>query len=269
MIRIAAGLSILWLVGFGGLALPADEPRARVEAVVEGDLSTFPKIEGKVVQVLGNLNSFVPPRVGAEVHWDLKSITQLTQLPFGPGPENQERDYYIPLGANREGVNPLRVETITTFTTGAFRTMRLVSLSETQRSPGVTVDIIAGGKVNFVKIWVVVESEVTLGVVLIEGKADGPFPEKIAEVKKNQTLFQDRDPIKAALVYLREQKTDLSGHDVEKAAASRYCPPQSTVYEWCVSIPARGDSGAEALWIALPAKGTPWRLNPKTLKRIR
>lgn len=271
MVRVVCLIPLIMAVQ-STRALKAEEQPSPKDKPPEVDLSTLPKINGKVVQVLGNLNSYVPPRVGAEVHWDLKSLSKLTLLPFDPGPEDAERNYYIPLGTGRDGTSPLVVESIKTYGNGAFQNMRLVSRSQIPGSPSVKVDVIplpGRGDPNFVQIWVVVEADVLCGVVLIEGKSDGPFHKSPPVENPNEALLERTKPIETALEFLREQKTDLSRHDVDRAASSRYCPPQSTVYQWCVNIPARPGSGMEDLWIALPAKGDPWRLDPKTLEKIR
>jgi hypothetical protein len=185
MFRLAFGwIVLLIVVSQAHQTAGADKQPPPKDKPPEVDLSMLPKIDGKVVQVLGSLNSFVPPRVGAEVHWDLKSLSQLTMLSFDPGPEDAERKYYIPLGTGRDGTSPLVVESIKTYGNGAFQNMRLVSRSQIPGSPSVKVDVIplpGRGDPNFVQIWVLVEAEVLHGVLLIEGKADGPFP---AESKK-------------------------------------------------------------------------------------
>jgi hypothetical protein len=106
------------------------------------------------------------------------------------------------------------------------------------------------------------------GVALIEGQVDRPFPNEKAEKFQAEMTPNAAKPIEAALKYIRERKLDLSRHDADRAAASRYCPPQSTEYQWSVTIPARPDCDVDTIWIAVPATGSPWRLDPKTLEKL-
>lgn len=274
MVRVVCCLLLIVLFPLSGL-LKAEEQDASVPK--PPDLSKFPKIHGKVVQSLGSLNSYLPPVVGAEIEWDLKTIQQWDKLTFKPLADAAVNEYYIPLaidirpddGASR--VVPLSVETLKTYSNGAFDKMRLVSRTPRADAIRVKVDVTSlpgRGDPNFVQIWVMVESDVLHGVVLIEGLSDAPVPNLLFPADTGETKIHGKDPMDIAIGYLRAQKSDLSKHDLEKATASRYCPPQSTVSQWCVHIPARAATNVDDLWIALPETGPPWRLDPKTLEKL-
>lgn len=79
--------------------------------------------------------------------------------------------------------------------------------------------------------------------------------------------FFKTKPIESALRFVRQEKLDVSGHEPIKACASSYCPPQPTVYEWLVRIPA-GPKTATDILIAVPTQGAPWRLDPSTFERF-
>ncbi len=256
-----------------------DTPPNATESALELDPSSLPKFKGKVVQSLGSLNSYLPPRAGAEVQWDLKTLPEQDRLTFDPLPDDDVGEYYVPFPfyekkftANGGGLAiPLKAVSGKTYPNGKFEDMRWISQAERKGSPSVKVDFNCRpghGHPNFVQIWVMVESDTLHGMVLIEGITDAPLSKPIPPKEIHQTTLNGKDPIETAIAFLREQKTDLAKHDVEKATASRYCPPQSTVYQWCVQIPARAETKAEALWITLPEKGDPWRLDPKTLEKL-
>jgi hypothetical protein len=274
MVRVVCSLVLILFVALSGL-LKAEEQGA--SAPKTPDLSKFPKIHGKVVQSLGSLNSYLPPAVGAEIEWDLKTIQQWDKLTFKPLADDAVNEYYIPLAIDirpddaSSRVVPLTVETLKTYGNGAFDNMRLMSRSSREDSPHVKVDVTSlpgRGDPNFVQIWVMVESDVLHGIVLIEGQSDAPVPNTKVQEESGQTKIGGKDPMELAIGYLRARKTDLSKHDVEKATASRYCPPESTVSQWCVHIPARAETKVDGLWIALPENGAPWRLDPKTLGKL-
>lgn len=143
------------------------------------DLTGFPRLEGTVVQVLGHLNSYIPPTVGDRFSLDLSTATSLTDLSFEKAKPGEGNNPYIPLGFTRDGVNPLAVESIKRFTNGAFHQMQLISRSSTEGSPGVKVDIqpLPGvGGPDYVRVWITVESDVVHGVVLIDARVQGKFP---------------------------------------------------------------------------------------------
>lgn len=278
MVRVICSALLMLLVQASGMAF-AEEPNPSSPKPLAGDLSKLPKVRGKVVQSLGHLNSYLPPMVGAEFELDFTTLAELDKLTFKPVRADAATDFYIPLAidivSNEKGsvsqVVPLSVETLKTFGNGAFDSMRLVSRSANGTSPTVKVDVTnlpGRGDPNFVQIWVMVEDDVINGVVLIEGKVVAPAPNSVPLQDTSETKINGKDPIEIAIAHLRERKTNLTQHDVEKATASRYCPPQSTVYQWCVVIPARAGSKVDGLWIALPEKGTPWRLNPETLEKL-
>ncbi len=72
-------------------------------------------------------------------------------------------------------VNPLQVEAVNTYTTGAFESMRLISRSTSPSRHTVTLNV--KGNEKHVQILVLVEWRHKFGgLFLIEGQADGPFP---------------------------------------------------------------------------------------------
>jgi hypothetical protein len=280
MSRVAFGGGVLLAVVLhAAVILGAEKEPADANEPPEWDLSNFPKFDGKVVQVLGGFNGYIDPIVGTEIHLDFKFVSELKTIPFKPLPGDFADEYYIPLTISDKNdatgssvVNPLVVDYIKTYTNGAFSHMRLISRSEGQTSPSVKVDIIAGpgakGAPNPATIWITYERDVFGGVALIEGQFDRPIPNEKAANFQAEMTPDPAKPIASALQFIRERKLDLSRHDAERAAASRYCPPQSTVYQWCVNIPARPDCDVDTIWIAVPAKGSPWRLDPKTLEKL-
>ena len=176
MSRIALSCMLsLMLVFHSGEISGADQKPPQV------DLSKFPKIKGKVVQALGSSFGYIPPRVGAEIDLDLKTVTQLNQLRFKPVPgikAQWNRYSYIPLaisvkadgsGKSVSVVNPLKVEAVNTYTTGAFESMRLVSRTTSPDRHTVTLDV-KGNEKN-VQISVLVEWRHKFGgLFLIEGQ---------------------------------------------------------------------------------------------------
>jgi hypothetical protein len=131
------------------------------------DLSKFPKLEGRVTQVLGSVNSFVPPQAAEPFRVDLAALTKATALEF-----DLQRKSYIPLAA------PVSVESIHYYSNGKFQNLRLMSQGKT---PGrVIIDIVphSGQGQNKVQVWVVVEYGVTTGVALLECELKGEFPDR-------------------------------------------------------------------------------------------
>ena len=168
-------LAVLVMLAFVVHAAQGADPKSDPQPnSPKGDLSAFPIIKGKVTHALGTSFGYLHPQVGAEMELDLKTVSKLQKLTFKPLPGDPVEEYYIPLAIDDNGVCPLVVETYKTYTNGAFDCMRLVSRSKTRISPHVKVDVIGAGPE--VSIWVTVEQEVVLGVFVIEGKADGPFP---------------------------------------------------------------------------------------------
>lgn len=166
--------ALVMLSGFAFL-LPAATGEEKTPGV---DLSDYPTIEGEVVQVLGHLNSYIPPEVGDRLTLDLSQLGQLAQLKFELGkPEPGISHRYIPLDTDSHGVKPLTVESIKRHTNGAFQSMRLISASDLESSHAVKVHIGPYGSENRVRIWIMVESDVLNGIVLVEGKVKGTFPQ--------------------------------------------------------------------------------------------
>ena len=144
-------------------------PKAgRDEKAVPADLSGFPKLTGKLVQLLGQEQGFVKPKPGEPFRLNLAELAAVKQLDF-----DLKRKSYIPLRG------PLTVESVRYFSNGAFQNMRLVSrgkgrgrvIMDIEPRPG-------GGKPNYVQVWVVIEDEVVQGVALIDCEADGKFPSR-------------------------------------------------------------------------------------------
>ncbi len=144
------------------------------------DLTGFPKIEGRVTAVHGSMNSFLPPVAGERITIDLSAPEKLDRIPFTPPSEIAGEDgmHYISLAAGAEGVEPLRATSIRRFSNGGFNHMRLLSRAA-RGGPRVMLDIVplpGSGDPSVVQVWIVLESDVTQGVVVIEGKALGEFP---------------------------------------------------------------------------------------------
>jgi hypothetical protein len=131
------------------------------------DLSGFPKLTGKLVQLLGHEQGFVRPKPGEPFRLNLADLAHVKQLEFDP-----KRKSYIPL------LGPLAVESVRYYTNGAFANMRLVSGGKGRGRVTVDIEPLAGIGPNQVRVWVVVEYEVVKGVALIEGEAEGKFPSR-------------------------------------------------------------------------------------------
>ena len=163
-------------VGIGALSLAmalaavaacADEkPSSPAKADPAPDLSRFPRLQGKVEQVLGNVGSFVPPKAGQSLHLELKDVTKLTSLAF-----DAARKSYIPLPG------PVLVASTDYYSNGTFQSMRLISKKGRN---SVTVDVVPkpGLGPKRVLLWVIVQSEVVDGVALIDCEYEGAFPDR-------------------------------------------------------------------------------------------
>jgi hypothetical protein len=142
----------------------ADEPAP--------DLSKFPKLQGKVVQTLGNFNVFVPPKAGASFQLDLKEATKLKTLYFDEQrrrPDAVEALPYVILPA------PLAVEAVRYNPNGTFRNLRLLSK---KASRSVTIDVVQEEPKLF-RVWVIAqEGDRVIAVALLECKADGAIPNR-------------------------------------------------------------------------------------------
>jgi hypothetical protein len=159
-------------LGSGGLlaagtvtAMPADNSSAPPD--VDCDLNRFPKLTGKLNQLLGSSFGYIPPEAGDSFQLNLKEASQLTALAFDP-----DRDSYIPLSG------PITVESVRYSSNGGhFLSMRLVSRSSdpVRAHHLVTIDVVPG------HVWVVIQSHgVVMGVALIDSESDGPFPHRPA-----------------------------------------------------------------------------------------
>ena len=143
----------------------ADEPAP--------DLSKFPKLQGKVVQTLGNFNVFVPPKAGASFQLDLKEALELKSLYFDE--QNRRSDSvvalpYIMLPA------PLAVEAVHYKTKGTFQSLRLLSK---KGSASVTIDVVQEEDPKLVRVWVIAQKEDrVIAVALLECEANGAFPNR-------------------------------------------------------------------------------------------
>lgn len=131
------------------------------------DLTGFPRLTGKLEQLLGHERGFIRPRPGEPFQLDLANLAKVEQLHFDP-----KRKSYIPLPG------PLAVESIRYYSNGAFMNMRLVSPDKL--GSRVLMDIVPqpGRGPNRVLVWVVIETNVMSGVALIECEADGEFPSR-------------------------------------------------------------------------------------------
>jgi len=133
------------------------------------DLRVFPKLTGKLVQLLGHEGGFVRPKPGAPFRLDSAKLSELSRLKF-----DRERNSYIPLPGR------VSVEAVHNFPNGGFKNMRLTARNDHSR---VTIDIvpIRGEGHNRVVVWIVVENKVVQGVALIECEADKDFPNRRCE----------------------------------------------------------------------------------------
>ena len=144
----------------------ADEPAP--------DLSKFPKLQGKVVQTLGNFNVFVPPKAGASFQLDLKEATKLKTLYFDEQrrrPDAVEALPYVILPA------PLTVEAVRYNPNGTFRNLRFLSK---KASWSVTIDVVQEeGEPKLFRVWVIAqEGDRVIAVALLECEADGAIPNR-------------------------------------------------------------------------------------------
>jgi len=147
------------------------------------DLTGFPVLEGTVVQSLGSLNSYLPPQVGDKFTLNISQAGQLDMLSFeasGQKPMGSSSFplRYIPLPTKQN--NRKLVKTIGGFSNGAFARMRLFYKSGDPNPTNVKVDIIpvpgAGNGPDYVRVWIIVESDVVHGMVLVDAKMKKPFP---------------------------------------------------------------------------------------------
>ena len=149
------------------VAARADKnPATPEKADLAPDLSKFPRLQGKVVRLLGHVGSFVPPKETESFQLELKNVTRLTSLSFDAALKS-----YIPLPG------PVIVDSINYYSNGAFQSMRLVSKKGRN---SVTFDVVpkGGPGPKRVLVWVIVQSEVVDGVALIDGEFDGTFPDR-------------------------------------------------------------------------------------------
>ena len=138
------------------------------------DLSKFPKLQGKVVQTLGNFEVFVPPKAGVSFQLDLKETTKLKALYFDEQrrrPDAAVALPYVILPA------PLAVEAVRYKPNGTFRNLRLVS-KNARRS--VTIDVVQEDPEDpKLLVWVITQQgDRVMAVALLECEADGAFPNR-------------------------------------------------------------------------------------------
>ena len=143
----------------------ADEPAP--------DLSKFPKLQGKVVQTLGNFNVFVPPKAGVTFQLDLKDALKLPTLYFDEQKRRPDAVValpYIMLPA------PLAVESVHYKTKGTFQSLRFLSK---KGKASVTIDVVPEEDPKLVRVWVIAQKEDRIiAVALLECEADGAFPNR-------------------------------------------------------------------------------------------
>ncbi len=143
-----------------------DKPSASIKSNSPPDFSSFPKLQGKVMQVLGHEGGYVPPKAGEPFQLDLKDVTKLTRLTFDP----LEKSYF-PLPG------PVVVESVHHYSNGHFESMRLVSKKGRE---SVTIDVVPkpGLGPKRVLVWVIRQSEVVEGVALMDCEFVGAFPDR-------------------------------------------------------------------------------------------
>ena len=163
-----AGMGVLSFVGsLAAIAAWADEkPSAPIKGNSTPDLSNFPKLQGKVSQVLGHEGGYVPPKAGQPFQLDLKDVTKLTSLTFDP----LEKSYF-PLPG------PVVVESVHHYSNGHFESMRLVSKKGRE---SVTIDVVPkpGLGPKRVLVWLIRQSEIVEGVALMDCEFEGEFPDR-------------------------------------------------------------------------------------------
>ena len=163
-----AGVGVLsFVVSLAVIVAWADEkPTSSTKTDSSPDLSIFPKLQGKVTQVLGHEGGYVPPKAGEPFQLDLKDVTKLTQLTFDPLAKS-----YLPLPG------PVVVESIHYYSNGGFESMRLVAK---KGSEAVTIDVVPkpGLGPKRVLVWVVRQSVVVQGVALMDCEFEGAFPDR-------------------------------------------------------------------------------------------
>jgi hypothetical protein len=164
--RTSAAVFCVWFLTLSwqsATIIRADEKRPESAAAEQPpDLSMFPKLRGKVVQVLGNPGSFVLPQAGQTFELELKDALKLQKLTFGDGS-------WVSLPG------PIVVD-IRKHSNGAFANMRLVSKEGRNK---VTIEFVpkpGSGNPRRVFVWVVGEGDVIRGVALIDCESDTPFP---------------------------------------------------------------------------------------------
>ncbi len=164
-----AGVGVLsFLASLAAITAGADEkPSASKKPDSSHDLSSFPKLQGKVTQVLGHEGGYAPPQAGEPFQLDLKDVTKLTKLTFDPLKKS-----YFPLPG------PVVVESIHYYSNGGFESMRLIAKKE---SESVTIDVVPkpGLRPKRVLVWVIRQSEVIQGVALMECEFEGAFPDRV------------------------------------------------------------------------------------------
>ena len=142
----------------------ADEPAP--------DLSKFPKLQGKVVQTLGNFNVFVPPKAGATFQLDIKDALQLKSLYFDEQKRRPDAAVALPYVILPA---PLAVEAVRYNKNDTFRNLRLVSKKATR---SVTVDVVVEES-NRLSVWIMAqEDDRVIAVALLECEANGAFPNR-------------------------------------------------------------------------------------------
>lgn len=149
-----------------GVASAADGDRPPAPKQAAPDWSQFPRLTGKVNQMLGHSFGYISPQAGEPFHLDLRDIPRLTRLDFDPVKRS-----YIPLAG------PVTVENIQYFSNDAFRHMRLTSKSQSGHVVMIDIVPLPGRKPKYVRVWVVIQSrEVMRGVALIDTEYQGAFP---------------------------------------------------------------------------------------------
>ncbi len=147
-------------------SLFADEPAP--------DLSKFPKLQGKVVQTLGNFKVFVAPKAGVSFQLDLKVAHKLKTLFFDEQKRRPDAAVALPIVILPA---PLAVEAVRYHPNGTFRNLRLVSK---MASRSVTIDVVREERDDpMLLVWVIAqEGDRVFAVALLECEADGAFPNR-------------------------------------------------------------------------------------------
>lgn len=160
------------VISFAVCGMSFDQPRANLAQAestiprkpLEPDFSNLPSLKGKVVQVIGNLGTYIRPKAGEPFHLDVKNLPKTNWLRFDP----KEKSSIVLFGK----MTTQRFETHK----DSFPRMRLVWSDVHYR---VTMDFVshAGISPKHVRVWVLFEStDAMSGVAMMDCEYEGTLP---------------------------------------------------------------------------------------------